>query len=207
MVTIEIFFAYTLACILIILAPGPDNILAISRGLSQGRIAAFISSLGAGAGLMVHVLAAALGLAVLIQTSELAFSLIKGIGALYLIWLGIKAIRSKDLISFAPSSRQSHWSILTAGYLTNVLNPKPAIFILAFIPQFVSQDSGSVLGQTLLLGTWLVILAILTFTVLGCFASTLAKWLRDRPRAIWGLNVGAGTSFIAAGLSVANLER
>ncbi len=160
MVTIEIFFAYTLACILNhpgswllapgswLLAPGPDNILAISRG----RIAAFISSLGAGAGLMVHVLAAALGLAVLIQTSELAFSLIKGIGALYLIWLGVKAIRSKDLISFVPSSRQSHWSILTAGFLTNVLNPKPAIFILAFIPQFVSPDSGSVLGETLLLG-------------------------------------------------------
>ena len=103
MISLEIWLLYTAACILIIVSPGPDNLLAVGRGVSQGRLAAIVSSLGAAFGLLVHVLAAALGLAVVIQTSAVAFGIAKFIGAGYLIWLGVKAIRSKDLISFMPS--------------------------------------------------------------------------------------------------------
>lgn len=206
MISIEVLGTYTLACILIILAPGPDNTLAIGRGLSQGHLAACVSSAGAGLGLLVHILAATLGLAVLIKASTLAFSVIKIVGAVYLIWLGIKALHSRDLISFAPSTQQTYRSIFITGFLTNVLNPKPAIFIIAFVPQFVSPASGATESQVLLLGIWFALLTFLIFTILGCFASTLALWLRDRPRTVLGLNIGAGTTFIVAGLSVASLE-
>lgn len=97
--------------------------------------------------------------------------------------------------------------IFKSGFLTNVLNPNPVIFIMAFIPQFISEESGSILLQSLILGAWLVILAITIFTLLGLFASTLAKWLSNKPRTILGLNVGAGATFIAAGISIANLEK
>lgn len=207
MVSIETWIAYTAACVLIILAPGPDNILAISRGLSQGRLAACISSAGAGLGLMVHVVVAVLGLAVLIQTSAVAFSVFKFAGAGYLIWLGIKVFRSRDLITFSSHSHLSLRAVFITGFLTNVLNPKPALFILAFIPQFVSPVYESVELQTLILGAWLAFLAFSTFAVLGAFSSILARWLENRPHAIVGLNIGAGATFIAAGLSVAFLER
>ncbi len=207
MISIETWVTYTTACVLIILAPGPDNILSISRGLSQGRLAACISSAGAGIGLMVHVLAAVSGLAILIQTSALAFGIVKFVGAGYLIWLGLKTFRSKDLITFAPHRHLPIRSIFVAGFLTNVLNPKPVLFILAFIPQFVSPGNGSVELQTLLLGAWFASLAFTIFTILGSFSSVLARWLEDRPGMVAGLNIGAGVTFVAAGLSVAFLEK
>jgi len=207
MVEFDVIVAYTLACTVIILAPGPDNILALSRGLSQGRIAALVSSIGAGAGLLVHTVLAALGLAVLLQTSATAFLLLKITGAIYLIYLGVKAIRSRDLISFAPSARQSYCKILMSGFLTNVLNPKPAMFILVFVPQFISLEAGNVLVQTLSFGALYSLMTVVIFSTLGCFASVLALFLKQRPRAVFSLNIGAGITFIAAGLSVAALEK
>lgn len=206
MIPIEIWLTYTAACVLIILVPGPDNILAVSRGLSQGRAAACISSIGAGLGLMVHVFVAILGLAALIQASAVAFSMVKLVGAGYLIWLGIKAMRSRSLITFSSHSHLPYRAIFMTGFLTNVLNPKPALFILAFVPQFVSPMHGSVELQTLFLGTWFAVLAFSIFTVLGVFSSMFARWLESRPNTILGLNIGAGTTFIAAGLSVAFLD-
>jgi threonine/homoserine/homoserine lactone efflux protein len=207
MISIETWLAYTLACVLIILSPGPDNILAISRGLSQGRVAGVITAVGAGLGLMVHVLAAVFGLALLIQTSAIAFDVIKYIGAAYLIYLGIKAIKTRDLISFLPKAHAPLKSVFMTGLLTNVLNPKPAIFVLAFVPQFVTPNSGTVFSQTLQLGVWFAVLAAIIFTCLGCSASVLARYLRDRPRTILGLNIGAGITFICAGISVAVLNK
>ncbi len=206
MISIETWLTYTLSCILIILAPGPDNILVISRGLSQGRYAAFVSCIGAGFGLMLHILGAVLGLATLLQTTALAFTIIKSVGAGYLIWLGIKVLRSRDLISLSPQAHAPNKTIFMTGFLTTALNPKPAIFMVAFVPQFVSSE-GSVELQILLLGLWFAVLAFLVFSILGISASFLAKWLKNSPNAVVGLNAGAGVTFIAAGLSVALLKR
>ena len=120
----QILVTYIAAVLLIVVAPGPDNILVISRGLSQGRLAAVLSSLGSCLGIMVHTVAAALGLALVLQTSPFAFWLVKAAGATYLLWLGYKAISSRSLISFAPAARQSLPRVFTTGLLTNVLNPK-----------------------------------------------------------------------------------
>ncbi len=206
MIPLETWVAYTGACVLIILAPGPDNILAISRGISQGRFAALVSSAGAGLGLLVHVAATILGLAAVIQTSEVAFGIVKIIGATYLIWLGIKAICSKDLVTFSTNGETAIQTVFTSGFLTNVLNPKPAFFILAFLPQFVSPANGLVTLQMAMLGTWFALLAFAIFGVLGAFSSVLAHWLENHPKAIHSLNYGAGLTFIMAGVSVALLE-
>ena len=205
--SLELWITYTVACVFIILSPGPDNILAIGRGLSQGPGAAMASSFGASLGLLVHAVAATFGVAVIIQTSATAFTVVKVVGAAYLIWLGIKAISSRDLITFSPSETKTITVVLLTGFLTNVLNPKPVIFILAFVPQFIAPEQGSITAQSLLLGSWFAALTFFIFTVLGCFASTLAKGLSARPGLIFGLNVGAGIALVSAGLSVAMIDR
>ncbi len=194
--------AYLAATLLVVIAPGPDNILAISRGLSQGRAAAILSSAGAGLGIMVHTLAAALGLTFVIQASPAAFWVVKLVGAAYLIWLGVMALMSHSLVSFTPTARQSPWRVFATGLLSNVLNPKPGLFVLAFIPQFVSASRGSVSTQMLVYGAIFALLTALIFSVLGCHAARLSGWLAQRPRATRWLNRGAGATFIASGISI-----
>ncbi|WP_296671690.1 LysE family translocator [Rhodoferax sp.] len=101
----EILSTYLAAVLLVIISPGPDNILAVSRGLSQGRVAGALSSAGAGLGIMFHTVAAALGLALVLQTSLVAFWVVKVVGAGYLLWLGYKAITCRNLISFLPEKK------------------------------------------------------------------------------------------------------
>lgn len=203
----EILLAYLAAVLVVVIAPGPDNILAIGRGLSQGRAAAALSSVGAGLGIMFHTVAATLGLALVLQTSPLAFWVVKAAGAAYLLWLGYKAITSRNLISFAPTDRQPLWRVFATGLLSNVLNPKPGLFVVAFIPQFVAVERGPVHLQMLVYGAIFAVLTALIFTVLGAFASQLSRWLSSRPRAVAAANIGAGLAFVAAGLSILALDR
>ncbi len=203
----DILLAYLAAVLVVVAAPGPDNILAISRGLSQGRLAAALSSIGAGLGIMVHTVAAALGLALVLQTSPVAFWAVKAVGATYLLWLGYKAISSRSLISFVPTEHQSLSRIFITGLLSNVLNPKPGLFVIAFIPQFTSPLRGPVYLQMLGYGAMFAILTAIIFTVLGAFAAQLSSWLARRPKAVAAANVGAGLTFIAAGLSILALDR
>lgn len=207
MFPVETWLAYTAACILVVLSPGPDNLLAIGRGLSQGRVAACVSGLSSGAGALFHVAAATFGLTLLMQTSAVAFLVIKLFGAGYLLWLGIKVLRSRSLISFAPAAKQPLSTIFATGFLSAALNPKPGLFVLAFIPQFVSPERGSVTTQMLVYGVWFALLGAVVFALMGVFASRLSSWLRARPRVVTGLNVSAGLTFIASGLSIAVLKQ
>ena len=195
----DILAAYLAAVLLVVVAPGPDNILAISRGLSQGRAAAILSSIGAGLGILFHTVAAALGLTLIIQTSPAAFWAVKLVGAAYLLWLGFKALTSRNLISFTPTAHQSLRRVLATGLFSNVLNPKPGLFVLAFIPQFMSADRGS---QMLVYGAIFAVLTAMIFSVLGSYAAKLSAWLERRPKATTGLNIGAGLTFIASGVSI-----
>jgi threonine/homoserine/homoserine lactone efflux protein len=203
----QILLAYLAAVLLVVIAPGPDNILAISRGLSQGKLAAALSSIGAGLGIMVHTVAATLGLALVLQTSPLAFWVVKAVGAAYLLWLGVKAISSRNLISFEPTKRQPLRRVFLTGLLSNVLNPKPGLFVVAFIPQFVSVSRGSVAVQMLVYGAIFAVITAIIFSLLGAFSARLSRWLSSRPRVVAGANIGAGLTFIAAGLSILALQR
>lgn len=203
----DALLAYLAATLLVVIAPGPDNLLAISRGLSQGPLAGALSSLGAGLGIMAHTLAATLGLALVLQTSPLAFLAIKVLGAAYLLWLGYKAIVARDLVTFVPAQQQPLRRVFMTGLLSNLLNPKPGLFVVAFIPQFTHPERGSVSLQMLGYGAIFAVLTALVFALLAGFASRLSAWLVRRPRVVGGVNVGAGLAFMAAGLSVLALGR
>jgi threonine/homoserine/homoserine lactone efflux protein len=205
MFPIEVLAAYLAAVLVIVIAPGPDNILAISRGLSQGRTAAIASSTGAGLGIMVHTVIAALGLALVIQASFAAFWAVKVIGAAYLLWLGLKALTSRNLISLKPSTQQSLPRIFATGLFSNVLNPKPGLFVLAFIPQFVSVARGPVSLQMLGYGAIFAVVTTMIFSILGSYAAKLSGWLASRPRTTTWLNFGAGATFVASGFSILTL--
>jgi len=207
MFPLEIWLAYTAACLLLVLSPGPDNLLAIGRGLSQGKLAAIVSGVSSGAGILFHVAAATFGLTLLMQTWAVAFWAVKLIGAAYLLWLGVKVLRSRNLINFAPAAKQPLSTIFATGFLSAALNPKPGVFVLAFIPQFVSPERGSVTTQMLIYGGWFALLTAVGFALMGVFSSRLSSWLRQKPRVIAGLNVGAGVAFVASGLSVAVLKQ
>jgi len=202
----DIWLAYTLASVLIVLAPGPDIILSIARGLSQGRLAATLSALGAGTGILFHSIAAAYGLALIIQTSAIAFLAIKLIGAAYLVWLGAKALLHRNLVSLAPTARRPLHAIYLAGLMSNVLNPKIGLFVLAFIPQFVSADRGPVDMQVMTYGAWLAVIAAVGLSAIGGFAAVLSNWLLRRPRLVAGINIGAGVTFVVTGRSAAAIR-
>ncbi|WP_321836987.1 LysE family translocator [Pseudomonas kulmbachensis] len=207
MFPIDIWLAYSAACLLLVIAPGPDNLLAVGRGLSQGRLAALVSGMASGAGILFHVATASLGLTLLMQTSVVAFWIVKLIGAGYLLWLGIKVLRSRSLISFQPAAKQPLTSIFFTGFLSAALNPKPGLFVLAFIPQFVDPLRGSVSTQMLVYGAWFALLTAIGFSLMGVFATVLTQCLRPRPRLVNGLNVGAGLTFVASGVSIAALSQ
>ena len=207
MFPIDTLLAYVIACIAVVVSPGPDNILAISRGLSQGRLAAALSALGAGLGIMCHTLAATFGLSLLIQGSPGAFWMVKVVGAIYLIWLGYKALVARNLISFTPASRLPLRWVWVTGVLSNVLNPKPGLFVLAFLPQFVDAGRGSVQVQMLVYGAIFAVMTTVIFALLGGSAARLTGWLQTRPSVVQGVNIGAGLTFIAAGLSVLSLKQ
>ncbi len=203
----DILLAYVAACLLVVISPGPDNILAIGRGLSQGPMAAALSAFGAGLGILFHTLAATFGLSLIIQGSPEAFWVVKAVGAFYLLWLGCKALMAGNLISFQPSAHLPLRRVLLTGVLSNVLNPKPGLFVLAFLPQFVSAERGSVAVQMMTYGAIFALMTAVIFALMGGFASRLAGWLQARPRLVRGVNVGAGLTFIAAGLSVLSLKQ
>ncbi|MCW8349188.1 LysE family translocator [Vibrio sp. ZSDZ65] len=207
MFPIEVFLPYTVACLLLVISPGPDNLLAVGRGLSQGRVAAIVSGFSSGAGILFHVIAATFGLTLLIQTSELAFYVVKIAGAAYLIWLGIKVLRTRSLFSLEPAKKQSIKAIFSTGFLSAALNPKPGMFVLAFVPQFVNPALGSVTVQMVGYGVWFALLTAIGFSLMGVFASQLSHWFKRKPKLVSGLNVGAGLTFISSGLAVAFLKQ
>ncbi|RFA29271.1 lysine transporter LysE [Alkalilimnicola ehrlichii] len=207
MFPIEVWIAYSVACALLVLSPGPDNLLAIGRGLSQGRVAACVSGMSSGSGILFHVGAATFGLTVLLQTSAVAFWVVKILGATYLVWLGIKVLCSRQLFNLEPAAKAPLRMVASTAFLSAALNPKPGLFVLAFIPQFVSPERGSVTVQMLVYGVWFALLTAVGFALMGVFASGLSKWLRERPRVVAGLNIGAGLTFVGTGLSIAALKQ
>jgi threonine/homoserine/homoserine lactone efflux protein len=126
---------------------------------------------------------------------------------LYLLWLGAKAMVACNLISFEPSARLPLRRVWVTGVLSNVLNPKPGLFVLAFLPQFVDAGRGPVAVQMLVYGAIFAVMTAVVFALMGGFASRLAGWLQTRPRVVRGVNIGAGLTFIAAGLSILSLKQ
>lgn len=192
----------------LIIAPGPDLIYVITRGVTQGRRAGMLSAVGVICGILVHTTAAAFGLTLILQTSALAFTLVKYLGAIYLIYLGIKAWGDMSTFSLKTSaSNASFRKIFWQGVLSNVLNPKIAIFFLAFLPQFVDRGSDFVTLQMVFLGLTFAGFGLCFLLAVGYFSGTIGSWLTHRPHVGQLLGRFAGGILIALGVRLAFTER
>jgi threonine/homoserine/homoserine lactone efflux protein len=192
----------------LILAPGPDMLYVITRGVTQGRRAGMLSALGVICGILVHTTAAAFGLTLILQTSALAFLVVKTLGAAYLIYLGVKAWRDKSTFSVQPSAPSlSVQRVFWQGVLSNVLNPKVAIFFLAFLPQFVDKGSSQVALQMVTLGLTFAGFGLCFLLAVGYSSGTIGGWLADRPNYARFLQRLAGSILVGLGIRLALTER
>ena len=196
------------ASLVVIVAPGPDNILVLTRGVTLGRRAALVSAAGASVGLVTHSLFAAAGLSVLLARSAVAFSVVKYAGAAYLIYLGVRALLDRERFVLpqgaAPVGLRS---VFVQAVASNVLNPKIAVFFLAYLPQFAGPASGGTAPRLLALGLTFALLTWVIFSVIALFSGTFGEWLRTRPRIGAYLGWATGSVLIGLGLRLALPER
>ena len=179
MLGIHDFPLFLISCILLNITPGQDTMYIIGRSVAQGRRAGILSAMGIMTGVLVHTLLAALGLSVILTTSALAFAAVKYAGAAYLIWIGIGFLFGRGdgaSLPDAPTAPVDAWRIYRQGVLTNVLNPKVALFFLSFLPQFVSPETNPVFMPFATLG-----LVLFTTGSIWClFLASGASWLSTR---------------------------
>jgi threonine/homoserine/homoserine lactone efflux protein len=193
---------FALASIALLLVPGPAVIYIVTRSVSQGRAAGIVSMLGVEAGGLVHVAAAALGLSAILASSATAFDVVRYAGAGYLVYVGIRRLRDRTPLTaeVAPASPRR---LFAHGVVVNVLNPKTALFFLAFLPQFVDPARGAVAVQVLLLGALFITLAVLSDGSWALLAGSVGGWLRARAGAERWLSRASGGVFIALGAGAA----
>lgn len=209
MLTLTSLFVFIGASILVILAPGPDIIFAITQGISNGKKVGFFTALGLSLGNSVHTLGAALGVSIIFETSPVAFTVFKVLGAAYLFYLAYKAIkyRNAGLTVNKTSEQTKDKSLILKGFLMNVLNPKVALFFLAFLPQFASPENGSVPLQMLCLGGVFMLLVLIIFGTFGYFAGYLGDWLLRKPKYSKYLHLVSACIFIAIGINLILMQK
>lgn len=203
--TLLVFFA---ASLVLAITPGPDNLFVLAQAARQGSLAGLTVTIGLCTGLLVHTAAVACGVAALVKTSAIAFSLLKYLGAGYLLYLAYGAFRADGA---ADGDRQvdglSYGRLYRRGIIMNVTNPKVSLFFLAFLPQFVDPAYGSVTLQIGLLALLFILSAILVFGAISLLAGQIGSWLRRSARAQRILNRLAGLVFVGLAVKLAMAER
>ena len=197
------------AGLLLNITPGPDVLYIVARSTGQGRKAGIVSVLGISAGCLVHIVAAAAGLSALMMALPAAYEVMRYLGAAYLVFLGLRKLftRRARVVASGVLPAQSLRRIFWQGVLTNVLNPKVALFFLAFLPQFTSAAHGSLPLQFLVLGAIFELNGSLVNLGYALVASRLGDWLRSRWGAAGLLDRLTGTIFVGLGLRLACLRR
>lgn len=193
------------ASLALIVTPGPDMVYVVTRGVSQGRRVGLVSAWGACTGLVFHTALAAAGLSALLRSSATAFMVVKYVGAAYLIYLGLRAFLSRENFSVTgddvPKARLG--KVFFQGVASNVLNPKVALFFLAFLPQFVHPATGSAASQMLVLGLTFTLLALGIFNIIAYFSGALGELLGRKPAFANVLRWFTGSVLIGLGLRLA----
>jgi len=192
------------ASALLAIAPGPDVIYVLTRGIAQGPKAGLAAAFGFASGCIFHTLLAALGIAALIRSSDWAFDAVRYAGAAYLVWIGIQALRHRSAFSIEGASDAKALAVIyKQSVIGNMLNPKVTLFFLAFLPQFVNTAAGNVEWQMALLGILFMGITIVVFGAVALFSGWIGDWVRRKPVIGERLNVFAGITFIALGIRVA----
>ena len=195
---------FLVASALLTIAPGPDIIYVLTRALTQGARAGIAAAFGFATGCIFHTVLAAVGVAALIRSSELAFDLVRYAGAAYLVWIGIQALRHRRSFSIEGASDTRALAVIfRQSVIGNMLNPKVTLFFLAFLPQFVNAEAGHVGAQMALLGAIFMAQTVAIFGAVALFSAGLGAWMRRKPAIGARLNVFAGVTFIALGIRVA----
>jgi threonine/homoserine/homoserine lactone efflux protein len=196
-------WAFVVASFLLWLTPGPDTMYILARSVAQGRRAGLVSALGIGSGLLIHTVFAAVGLSAILATSTVAFSGLKVAGAAYLIYLGVRALGRKagPLGSWQVESLSS-WRVYRQGVVSNTLNPKVAIFFLAFLPQFVDPVAAQGPMPFLFLGAIFVVGGTLWSVGQALCAASATRAIRRNPRWLGWLERLSGCVYIALGLNL-----
>jgi threonine/homoserine/homoserine lactone efflux protein len=196
---------FAVAAILLLLTPGPAVLYIVARSVEQGRIAGLVSVCGITTGTLVHVAAAALGLSALLASSALAFSVVKYAGAAYLITIGVRRILSR---ADAPAAqlalpRRSLARLYRDGLVVNILNPKTALFFLAFLPQFVDPARGAVAFQIAFLGLLFALMGFTSDSLYALAAGTAGRWVKRNGRYLRWERYVTGGVFIGLGVTAA----
>jgi threonine/homoserine/homoserine lactone efflux protein len=201
----RVLASYLAVVTVLMLTPGPDMLFVLASGIRSGSRAGFVAAVGVAVGETVHLLAAAGGLAAVFRAAPALYHLVRFAGAAYLLWLGLRTLRARggDGIAEgrggAASTRRAFWR----GLLTNVLNPKMALFTLALLPQFVDPSRGRVPAQLLLLGACFLALEIVVDGTVGLAAGRLRRVLVRRPGAARGVEVASGSVYLGLGAKLA----
>ena len=208
---------FVAASLVLLITPGPAVLYIVARSIDQGRLAGIVSTLGISAGTLVHIAAAAFGLSAILVRSALvdgfavasfwwalAFSIVKYVGAAYLIYLGVRKFMERDVeedgvqVERAPLGR-----IFRQGVIVNITNPKTALFFFAYLPQFADPTRGAVTGQIMILGFTFVVLAVISDGLYALAAGTAARWLRGNLRLARIRRYFTGSVYIALGAAAA----
>ena len=199
---------FVVASLVVLLIPGPGVLYTVARSLSQGQRAGLVSVLGLSVGALVHVAAATVGLSAILLTSATAFGIVKALGAVYLIYLGIRALLARDVNAGvdvpAPRLRSR---LFVDGLVVSVLNPKIAVFFLAFLPQFVEPSRGPIPQQVLFLGLLYVTLALVTDGAYAVLAGRVRRWLGGSVMQGPAPRYASGAVYLGLGVSTALAER
>jgi threonine/homoserine/homoserine lactone efflux protein len=179
--TLYTFFGFLGASMALTISPGPDNIFVMTQGITRGRKAAIVTALGMCSGITVHTIAAAFGISAIFYSSAVAFNMVKYAGAGYLLFLAFKAVGSSGTIMPASSKSLPVSALFRRGFIMNVLNPKVALFFLAFLPQFVHPADGQLPLQMILLGVVFMLQAVVIFSLIGWFSGTIGRQLLAKP--------------------------
>ncbi len=199
---------FLIAALTLNVTPGPDMLYVIARSLGQGQKAGIVSAIGIGVGGFVHTLAATLGLSALLASSALAYSVVKYVGAGYLIYLGVRMIlsqkRNQSIATLRPASLSR---IFNQAVATSVLNPKVALFFIAFLPQFTNPSQGSVAWQIAFLGVLFCATGTTVNTTVALLSGLMGDWLKNRPRFYQIQQWFTGSVFVVLGTSIALPDR
>lgn len=199
--------AFLGASIALTLAPGPDNIFVITQGIARGRKPAIVTALGMCSGVSVHTTAAAFGISAVFYSSAIAFTVVKSAGAAYLLYLAFKTLKERSAIRLASVDELPAAALFRRGFVMNVLNPKVAMFFLAFLPQFVTPSAGRIPLQMLLLGLIFMVQAVVIFCLIGYFAGSIGNFFLARPRVARYFDWLTAGVFASLGVRLALAER